>query len=172
MNFDNDKKTALSKIDKSRKGNVDEQIKPILDKINSMDDYYTTSSCSGRVMVYEPSSERHVEWLFVTHDEITLSEVKKHMTQSSWLKQTGLILHIACRDLIAAEKMLEKLRGAGFKRAGIISAKKNLIEVMSTEQLAAPLKAAADEYLRILVTEVNKLMKQTKEKLKRLEKIL
>ena len=47
MAFETDKKTALTKIDKSKKGQIDEQIKPLCDLINSSVDYYTTSSCSG-----------------------------------------------------------------------------------------------------------------------------
>ncbi|MBW3019386.1 hypothetical protein KY329_04350, partial [Candidatus Woesearchaeota archaeon] len=63
MDFDNDKKNALTKLDKSTKGSIDEPVIPILNLINSMNDYYTTSSCSGRIMIMEPSEERHVDWL-------------------------------------------------------------------------------------------------------------
>jgi len=169
MTFDNDKKNALTKLDKSTKGSIDEPIIPILDLINEMDDYYTTSSCSGRIMIMEPSEERHVDWLYVVHGKIAVEDVKKHMTPNSWLKQTGLILHIACRTPEAAEKMLNGLREGGFKRAGIISTKKHLIEVMSTEQMAAPLEGVEDQYIGTLVREANKLMDRTELALERLK---
>jgi tRNA wybutosine-synthesizing protein 3 len=169
MDFDNDKKNALTKLDKSTKGSIDKPIIPILDAINSMADYYTTSSCSGRIMIMEPSEERHVDWLYVTHGKITTEDVKKHMTPSSWIKQTGIILHIACRTLEAAEKMLKGLRDAGFKRTGIISTKKCIIELLSTESMAAPLKNATDDYLEVLVDEANKLMDRTNNSLERLK---
>ena len=71
MGFDNEKKNTLSKLDKSTKGSIDEPILPVLDLINDMEDYYTTSSCSGRIMIFEPSGQRHVDWLHVTHEKIT-----------------------------------------------------------------------------------------------------
>ena len=46
MNFDKEKKEFLSKKDKSRKGSIDNKIKKLVNKINSLPDFYTTSSCS------------------------------------------------------------------------------------------------------------------------------
>ena len=169
MSFENDKKNALTKLDKSTKGSIDEPIIPILDMINSKDDYYTTSSCSGRIMMMEPSQERHVDWLFVTHGKITSEDVKKHTNSNAWLKQSGIILHIACRTLDAAEKMLRGLRDAGFKRTGLISTKKCIIELISTENMAAPLKNATDDHIAVLVDEANKLMDKTTNSLERLK---
>ena len=68
--------------------------------------------------------------------------------------------------------MLYGLREAGFKRAGMISMKKNLIEVMSTEQLSAPLKDTSDKYCRILTEECNKLMMKTTQSLERLKSFI
>ena len=51
MAFDNEKKTYLPKADKSKKGDLDTKIIPLLNKFNSLPDYYTTSSCSGRVYI-------------------------------------------------------------------------------------------------------------------------
>lgn len=68
--FQQEKKEALSK-DKSKKGSVDELMKPILDKINLLPDYYTASSCSGRIMLSRYGSRKdETEWLFVSHDFI------------------------------------------------------------------------------------------------------
>lgn len=172
MSFDNEKKNALNKLDKSTKGSIDEPIKHILDKINSLEDYYTTSSCSGRIMIMEPSEERHVDWLCVTHGKITAEDVEKHRTDTAWIKQTGLILHIACRNKESCENMLLALKKGGFKRAGIISLKKNIIEVMSTEQMAAPLEQTTEEYRRILVRKANEMMEKTEKSLERLEQCL
>lgn len=38
-------------IDLSRKGNIDESIRELISFINSLDEYVTTSSCSGRIIV-------------------------------------------------------------------------------------------------------------------------
>ena len=47
MNFDNEKKQCLEKIDNSKKQSIDSGIKKIVDLLNSKENYYTTSSCSG-----------------------------------------------------------------------------------------------------------------------------
>ena len=53
MDFEKQKKDVLSKIDKSKKGSVDEGIKAVLDILNSKPAYFTTSSCSGRIVIIE-----------------------------------------------------------------------------------------------------------------------
>ena len=45
------KKDILSKKDKSHIGKWDEKIVGLCEKINKSDKYYTTSSCSGRVIM-------------------------------------------------------------------------------------------------------------------------
>jgi len=45
--FQQRKKDVLRKNDKSGIGSWDEKILELCEKINSLDNYYTTSSCSG-----------------------------------------------------------------------------------------------------------------------------
>ncbi|RLF92142.1 hypothetical protein DRN82_00495, partial [Thermococci archaeon] len=53
-NFERAKKEALMSLEIAlRRGEVDEDIIPLLEKINSMENYFTTSSCSGRISVME-----------------------------------------------------------------------------------------------------------------------
>lgn len=48
--FANEKRQALvQKLDRSRKGELDELVQPLCDLINADARYYTTSSCSGRL---------------------------------------------------------------------------------------------------------------------------
>ena len=48
--FANEKRQALvQKLDRSRKGELDELVQPLADLINADARYYTTSSCSGRL---------------------------------------------------------------------------------------------------------------------------
>ena len=51
--FKHQKKTNLSKVDLSRKGSVDAAIVELVQLINEQQEYFTTSSCSGRIYVYE-----------------------------------------------------------------------------------------------------------------------
>lgn len=49
IHFDKLKAKSLSGIDNSRKGNVDGRIIELVDFINQLEDFFTTSSCSGRL---------------------------------------------------------------------------------------------------------------------------
>lgn len=51
VNFTNLKKEAFQGLDLSRKGSVDEPIENLVAFINSLDQYFTTSSCSGRILL-------------------------------------------------------------------------------------------------------------------------
>ena len=51
--FRKQKLSCLSKIDLSRKGSIDEAVAGIVVFINQCDQYFTTSSCSGRICIYE-----------------------------------------------------------------------------------------------------------------------
>lgn len=47
------KNQCLNKCDFSKKGSVDEDISSIVSFINRHDKYFTTSSCSGRIMLFD-----------------------------------------------------------------------------------------------------------------------
>lgn len=55
--FSNQKQAAFAGQDLSRKGSVDEPIRDLVDFINSSDKYFTTSSCSGRIVVLADNAE-------------------------------------------------------------------------------------------------------------------
>ena len=58
MSFINEKKVFLSKLDKSNKSSIDKNILNLINLINQKDDYYTTSSCSGRVYLRSDSNKK------------------------------------------------------------------------------------------------------------------
>ena len=75
--FNQRKKDVLSKLDKSHKSEWDEKISSLCDKINSLDDYYTTSSCSGRILLMINQDKNGKDlFLFVYHDKISLKKLK------------------------------------------------------------------------------------------------
>lgn len=51
QNFDREKREFLKKTDLSKKGSIDSLIVDLISLINSSDNYYTTSSCSGRAII-------------------------------------------------------------------------------------------------------------------------
>lgn len=54
--FERHKLACLSQVDLSKKGSIDDQILDLVHCINSKDNYFTTSSCSGRVSVFSEVS--------------------------------------------------------------------------------------------------------------------
>ena len=76
-NFEKEKKDFLIKKDKSKKGIIDKEIKSLIDFINSLDNYYTTSSCSGRIMLLIKKSDKKQDssWLFSSHQKIHSMQV-------------------------------------------------------------------------------------------------
>lgn len=51
-NFNNVKQQQEFIEDASRKSSIDARIKPLVDSINKSDNYFTTSSCSGRFLAF------------------------------------------------------------------------------------------------------------------------
>lgn len=117
--FDKRKSDVLSKLDKSHIGNWDEKIKKLCEKINSLENYYTTSSCSGRaVLMIE--QEKKAEGLFVAvyHDKITLEklkeDLKKIISSPTTITPTNSQLHLHSPDLNSV-KLLAHLQNAKIK---------------------------------------------------------
>lgn len=64
MNFKNIKKQILEASDLSKKGSIDEPVRDLVNYINELDDYVTTSSCSGRAILYT-LSVRFLAFIFI-----------------------------------------------------------------------------------------------------------
>ena len=58
--FSVEKARTLGQLDLSRKGCVDEAIVSLVEYINARDQYYTTSSCSGRIIVFSEVYYYHI----------------------------------------------------------------------------------------------------------------
>lgn len=50
--FASQKKRVLGRLDRSKKGGIDVPIAGLIDALNSSPAYFTTSSCSGRIVVF------------------------------------------------------------------------------------------------------------------------
>jgi len=128
MAFLNEKKTFLSKLDKSKKGSLDEKIIPLLSTINSKPQYYTTSSCSGRITLFTTSGKKNQsDWLKVSHSLIDQQFFQlESSTSLVWLRLEPFILHIACENLAAANNMLDLIRGL-YKKSCLLSVSNKII---------------------------------------------
>ena len=141
MTFPNEKKMYLAKRDKSKKGGIDQKVIPLLEAINAQDNYYTTSSCSGRVYLWIGTGKKNeTEWIKVSHDLITedFFEIKPPKGLV-WLRVEPFILHVACKDLEAANELLEKAKQI-YKKSCILSASNKIsVEIRGSELVEMPL---------------------------------
>src|SRR3989344_4145084 len=140
-NFANDKKTFLAKLDKSKKGDIDERIIPLINLINQKPNYYTTSSCSGRVYLWEGSGKKNeTNWLRTSHNLITELFLQPVNTSNLvWLRFEPFIMHICSTDLETANNLLEQVRKI-YKKSCLLSiSNKIIVEIRGSEFIEMPL---------------------------------
>jgi len=181
------KTNQLKKTDKSLKQNWDRKITNLCELINKNENYYTTSSCSGRILMLIDSREKRDDlFIKVWHDKITFNELKQELNNIAksktnkliYFKQDPCILHLACRNLEDAQKMIDLGILAGWKRSSFISSRKRfIIELNATEKIEFPIVKnkkvlVNDDFLKTIVSEANKKLKMSWEKIKRLERLI
>ncbi|MEW5896650.1 MAG: tRNA wybutosine-synthesizing 3 family protein [Nanoarchaeota archaeon] len=175
MVFQNEKKTYLAKIDKSKKGNVDEKIIPLVSLINSKDNYYTTSSCSGRVCLWKGNGKKNeTEWIKVSHNLIGNDFIGNDFIRNDflaindenlvWLRLEPFILHVACRDITSGNALLQKAKQI-YKKSSLLSvSNKIVVEIRGSEFMEMPLyenrKLLFSGDMQWLAGLLNKKMKQ------------
>jgi tRNA wybutosine-synthesizing protein 3 len=180
--FSKQKKHALNKLNISiRMNDADAGIIPLLEAINALEDYYTTSSCAGRIQLFHDlGSKADNHSIACWHRRVKPSETLDAFRTAEgtvYFKCEPPIIHVAARDIEAARKLLVAARECGFKHSGIQSIKPGriIVELASTETLDAPLsegnrKMAADAYLKYLTALANRKHSKSHRKLRKLEK--
>ncbi len=180
--FDKRKKDILSKLDKSNKNEWDKKISSLCNKINAFDEYYTTSSCSGRIvlMISQDKKEKKL-FIFVYHNKISLKKLKEGLNfalktgKKIKFKFEPCILHVACRTIEDAQRLYYKAKSAGWKKSGIIGMKNGfIVELNGTEKLEFPVIQnkkilVSDEFLKVVVEESNKKFEKSWNRIKKLE---
>ncbi|MFC1685852.1 hypothetical protein ACFLZZ_02395 [Nanoarchaeota archaeon] len=178
MNFEHEKKQFLSKRDRSPIGEIDKDILPLCNLINSKKDYYTNSSCSGRILLMKELGKKiENAFLFTTHNKTSFKEVKRALskikvTDPVYFKHEPCIMHITCRDIKDAFKIVNIARNVGWKRSGVFT-KRNCVELISTEVIRTPVMdkgkiLVEDSYLDLLVKQANIKLTQTRKKISNL----
>mmetsp|Transcript_20573 Transcript_20573/g.33401 ORF Transcript_20573/g.33401 Transcript_20573/m.33401 type:complete len:178 (+) Transcript_20573:195-728(+) len=154
-----------------------------------MRDFYTTSSCSGRISIMSQPLERTKggKWLLVTHDKINYSEAKEALINlSNFSSSTAptasvvpmggedlvvfrfepMVLSVECRTLALADRLVQRAILCGFRESGISSVKKRVMATIRTSlRLEAPVGKGgrllvSDEYLQILCALANDKLHQ------------
>ena len=178
------KKEALEKYERAKsKGEVDKDIISLLEKINSLPYFYTTSSCSGRIVLLnipEIGDKKDAKFVCKWHREVDKKELvnclKDYKEHYLFFIMQSPIIHIAASDIEWANKLIKISLECGFKYTSIkkIESKKILVEVLSTENLHIPIGREGkiivkEEQLTFFLEMANKLLVRAKGKLKCLE---
>jgi tRNA wybutosine-synthesizing protein 3 len=172
-NFSNQKKQALGKKDKSSKKEIDEKAREIVEEINKNKFMFTTSSCSGRaILIREKGRKQKKAIIRDWHEKIKFNffvdELKKLKSKKEiiYFKFEPPIYHIVCFNPDVAAKIVNIARQIGFKKSGFYYGKRGfpLAEIRGSEEISMPIfykKILVDEnFLRVLIKEVNKKFSQ------------
>ncbi|VVB78313.1 tRNA(Phe) 7-((3-amino-3-carboxypropyl)-4-demethyl wyosine(37)-N(4))-methyltransferase [uncultured archaeon] len=179
------KKKQLLRDDRSSIGSWDSKISGLCNKINKKKNYYTTSSCAGRVVLLKYSEVKQEDaFLFRTHNKISFNELKRALEKAILVypgmiefQQSCCILHIACLTLNDAQIILTKAKEAGWQRSGIIGGKRNMVELHSTESISFPIASNGkvlvdDNFLKLIVLESNNKLERVWKKIGRLKDLI
>ncbi len=157
-------------------GKADEDAVPLVRAINSKKNYYTTSSCAGRIVIMkipDPGRKEDAEFLKKWHREIKLKELldglKEHKNiKNKWIIFNPPIFHIGSRTLEDAYKITQLGIQSGFKNSGIrsVTNKKIITQIISTEGLDVPYSdSLTDDYLRDLKDNLNFMLRRSRNKM-------
>ena len=130
--------------DLSPKGSVDAPISSLVSLINSTADFYTTSTCSGRLSIFQHDDPQHPKtgrWLLVEHQQVTAEQVREAIRRGlssqceekeelkeveggkasshAVLKFEPFIVSVACRSLASASALLAVAVQSGCRESGI-----------------------------------------------------
>lgn len=184
MGFRNDKVRALRDYGTAlQKGEVDQPIIELIDFINSLPDYYTTSSCAGRVIFLHEFGKRKIDNEFVIkeHDKVKLESFLTAGTDGMdgriWLKHEPFIIHIASMTLEGAIKMLELGIKCGLKHSGVFvfRPERYVLELNGTPSMAVPViergkPLVSKDYLVYLLRLADEKLQKNREFRDRFEK--
>ena len=181
--FEEEKKWALGRL---RERGADEEVEVLLQKLNSLEDFFTTSSCSGRIALIclpEIGAKREARFIGKWHRPVNKEEVFEAITSATsfrngdvWLIVQSPIAHVACRGLEKATVLLRIAIESGFKYSGIKAIAKDdgrvVVEIMSTERMDVPLATdermlCSEAHLDFILAKANFMLKRGKAKLTR-----
>ncbi|XP_012675720.2 tRNA wybutosine-synthesizing protein 3 homolog [Clupea harengus] len=181
--FNQWKKRCFSKVDISKKGSIDDDIYHIVSLINVSSNYFTTSSCSGRIILVEGLSEsskvqkQNISWLFVSHQKCKEEDVVLALQKASGsavLKFEPFVLHVQCKDIGSARLLHSVAVSSGFRNSGVSIGKRGkiIMAVRSTHCLEVPLGHKGEilvneNYIHFLVQIANQKMAENLNRIKR-----
>lgn len=195
--FDKRKKLVLTEIesninhdsrDKSRQGFIDKEIESLVFAINRTSDFYTTSSCAGRILLlFRPDTKNKSEvvWIYKSHEVSDFGKIKDSLNKFIaenrtegviTLKQEPMIVHVETRDIDCAQRLIIRACDAGFKRKSIIGIKRRtVVEITSSHFIDFPIGEnsrlfCSEEYLEWVLGFANRNLMKNRDMIANLEK--
>src|SRR3989344_332755 len=152
-----------------KEGKADPQIISFGDYFVSLRDYFTSSSCSGRIVLMNLNEQEtkkeaafYRKWHRKVEFEEVLSALMENTREDLWFKQEAFILHIGARTLKQANKVLSAMKKAGVRRGGIMVAKqgKFIVELTGSNYMSLPVKSGkeilvSEPHLKFIVEKAN-----------------
>jgi len=157
------KRQILQGDDNSPKGSWDEPIRANLDWMNRQSGLVSTSSCSGRNVLFWGTEGKGGEWLVSEHSEVTSNAIweaaqdaLETRTAEQWqgrlltILTEPFVLHVLCEDMDVATLVLRAAHETGFKESGIMSASSSgTIAAVRTTAMRLEVPIAADHQLLV-----------------------
>lgn len=176
------KKAHLDKLSKANEEKaLDLDVLPLLKKINGQDSYYSTSSCSGRILLLQSPKDhekRQSVFLGKWHNAVSEEEFDNALNTYSkdvlWCMVQPAIFHIVCQTLENASALVKKAQLAGFKHTTILTLEPHIVvEIRNTIHISVPigkegLLIVDAPYLEFLRKTANDKLSQIKKGLKKL----
>lgn len=165
---------------------VDEMLVPFLKKFNKKENYFTTSSCCGRIMLLgSDENETKQPKMFVGkwHRKVKFNELystleKKTNHKEIWFKQEPFIFHIVAKNLDYAKKILNLKKNYGIRRGGIFIVEdgRYIVELIGSNNISVPIKFDNEillnkKQLKIILKKANLKLEKNYKTLKELFKI-
>jgi len=189
-----DKKERMESLnERVCEGEVDEEILPLIERINSRPEYFTTSSCAGRIVVLQIpkiGDKENAEFLGKWHREIEVHEVESIFSElqddcSVFLITQSPIIHVRCKTLKSAISLRNTAVESGLKYSTIKSITLSsraepvniVVEILSSENIHIPVASQGrlfpdKEYLKFMVENANSALTRAQKKLERFKKAI
>lgn len=162
---------------------VDLEVLDFINKINSFDNYYTTSSCAGRFVILSKSSFRGkytAEFIYKSHSPpIDFTQVKKALEKPFdsylYLNTEPPTFHIACKTLSDAIILHQMAIDHNIGYSMFKTIKKSIVvEVRGTGMIQMPIGFngkvfVLDEYLEHIIELCNQILSDEQSRFQKFE---
>ncbi|MGC8982351.1 MAG: tRNA(Phe) 7-((3-amino-3-carboxypropyl)-4-demethylwyosine(37)-N(4))-methyltransferase [Desulfurococcaceae archaeon] len=164
-------------------GYFDRDLLPLVVLVNSDAELYTTSSCSGRIVVVDseaPWTREETGTVYKSHVPVDPGELRFMYRldphRGYWIVVTGPIIHLSALNTKRALEVLKIARHTGFKHSGILHISKSkgvFVELVTGVYVAQLVRTKSrvlipEHELEFLVEIVNSVLIEGKKRLQRL----